>query len=106
MRRRTGRRRQGDDYTSTRETLTFGTAQTIRSQTISVPVVNDTDEEEDETFTVTLSTHRRTRRFCGARRRAPSLDNDGVADRRSLPTLSIEDAAVSDEDAGSAESSR
>ena len=44
----------GDDYTSTRETLTFA-AQT-RSQTISVPVVNDTDDEEDETFTVTLST--------------------------------------------------
>ena len=44
----------GDDYTSTRETLTFA-AQT-RNQTISVPVMNDTDDEEDETFTVTLST--------------------------------------------------
>ena len=73
--------------------------------TISVPVVNDTDEEEDETFMVTLSTHRRTRRFCGARRRAPSLDDDGEPPPI-LPTLSIEDAAVSDEDAGSAESSR
>ena len=105
MRRRTGRRRQGDDYTTASGTLTFGTAQTIRSQTISVPVVNDADEEEDETFTVTLSTHRRTRRFCGARRRAPSLDDDGVADRRSLPTLSIGDASA-DEGAGSAEFSR
>ena len=72
MRRRTGRRRQGDDYTSTRETLTFGTAQTIRSQTISVPVVNDTDDEEDETFMVTLSTPANATILQEPRRRAPS----------------------------------
>ena len=81
----------GNDYTATSETLTIGAGD--RTGTISVPVVNDTDEEEDETFTVALSTHRRTRRFCGARRRAPSLDDDGVADRRSLPTLIIGDAS-------------
>ena len=104
MRRRAERRRQGDDYTTTSGTLTFGTAQTIRSQTISVPVVNDADEEEDETFTVTLSTPANAT-ILRSTATGTILDDDGEPPPI-LPTLSIEDAAVSDEDAGSAESSR
>ena len=46
---------QGQDYTSTTGTLTFA-ASSVASQTISVPVADDAvDEEEEETFTLTLS---------------------------------------------------
>ena len=46
---------QGQDYTETTGTLTFA-ANSVASQTISVPVADDTvDEEEEETFTLTLS---------------------------------------------------
>ena len=45
----------GQDYTSTTGTLTFP-ASSVASQTISVPVTDDTvDEDEEETFTLTLS---------------------------------------------------
>ena len=87
----------GDDYTSTRETLTF--APQTQNQTISVPVVNDTDDEEDETFTVTLSTPANATIF-RATATGTILDDDGELSP-SLPTLSIEDAAVS-EGAGNA----
>ena len=46
---------QGQDYESTTGTLTFA-ANSVADQTISVPVTDDTvDEEEEETFTLTLS---------------------------------------------------
>ena len=46
---------QGQDYESTTGTLTFA-ANSVASQTISVPVTDDTvDEDEEETFTLTLS---------------------------------------------------
>ena len=46
---------QGQDYTETTGTLTFP-ANSVVSRTISVPVTDDTvDEEEEETFTLTLS---------------------------------------------------
>ena len=45
----------GEDYTSTSGTLTFP-ANSVASQTVSVPVTDDTvDEVEEETFTLTLS---------------------------------------------------
>ena len=45
----------GQDYTETTGTLTFA-ANSVANQTISVPVADDTvDEEEEETFTLTLS---------------------------------------------------
>ena len=46
----------GQDYTETTGTLTFP-ANSVASQTISVPVTDDTvdEAEEDETFTLTLS---------------------------------------------------
>ncbi|MEY9110621.1 glucose/arabinose dehydrogenase [Bradyrhizobium yuanmingense] len=43
----------GSDYTTTSGTVTFAAGQA--SQTVSVPIVNDTTPENDETFTVTLS---------------------------------------------------
>ena len=43
----------GDDYTSTSGTLTFDAGTT--SKTIPVSIADDTDDESDETFTVTLS---------------------------------------------------
>ena len=42
-----------DDYTSTTGTLTFDAGTT--SKTISVSIADDTEDESDETFTVTLS---------------------------------------------------
>ena len=45
----------GQDYTETTGTLTFP-ANSVTSQTVSVPVTDDTvDEAEEETFTLTLS---------------------------------------------------
>ena len=46
---------EGQDYTETTGTLTFA-ASSVASRTVSVPVTDDTvDEEEEETFTLTLS---------------------------------------------------
>ncbi|MCY4509512.1 MAG: hypothetical protein OXG35_21490, partial [Acidobacteria bacterium] len=42
----------GDDYTTTSGSLTFGTNES--SKTISVPTIDDDDDEQAETFTVTL----------------------------------------------------
>ena len=42
----------GDDYTSTSGTLTFSAGQ--RTATIEVTVLDDSDEEQDETFKVRL----------------------------------------------------
>ena len=44
---------QGSDYTHTSGALTFATNES--SKTISVPTVEDTTEEQTETFTVNLS---------------------------------------------------
>jgi hypothetical protein len=44
----------GSDYTAKSGTLSFSPGQT--SKTISVPILNNTAVEQDETFTVTLST--------------------------------------------------
>lgn len=43
----------GSDYTATSGTITFSPGDT--SETINVPISNDSSEEGDETFTVTLS---------------------------------------------------
>lgn len=42
-----------NDYTTTSGTLTFSTSET--SKTISIPIIDDSIDEEDETFTITLS---------------------------------------------------
>ncbi len=43
----------GSDYTTTSGTLTFGNG--VTSQTFSVPILADTDDESDETVNLTLS---------------------------------------------------
>lgn len=43
----------GSDYTATSGTKTFSAGQT--SQTVSIPILNDTANEDDETFTLSIS---------------------------------------------------
>lgn len=43
----------GDDYTSSNATVSFGAG--IRTRTVTIPLLNDSDVEGDETFTVTLT---------------------------------------------------
>ena len=52
--RRTSTATSGADYTATSGTLTFETGQAL-SQTFSVPILQDTLDEDDEMFTVSLS---------------------------------------------------
>ena len=73
------------DYTSTNGTLTIA-AQTS-SVTITVPTVNDTIDESDETFTVTLTSPRNATVSDG-QGAGMITDNDGT------PTLSIDDVTV------------
>ena len=82
---------EGDDYTGATGTVTIAPNQ--QTGTIRVPVLNDTEVESSETFTVTLS---------GATN-ATILDGEGVGtitddDEPPLPTLSINDAPVTEGD--------
>ena len=56
-----------------------------------MPLVNDTEDEEDETFMVALSAPQNAT-ILRSTATGTITDDDGVADLRSLPTLSIEDA--------------
>ncbi|MGL4423930.1 MAG: Calx-beta domain-containing protein, partial [Gemmataceae bacterium] len=49
-----GTAKAGEDFTSTSGTVTFADGQ--KTQTITIPITNDTTEESDESFTVSLST--------------------------------------------------
>ena len=73
------------DYTSTNGTLTIA-AQTS-SITITVPTVNDTIDESNETFTITLTSPQNATVSDG-QGAGTITDNDGV------PTLSIDDVTV------------
>ena len=72
-------------------TLTFTPGQIFK--TFTVPIVNDSLDEIDETFLVNLSA-RRTRRSWTAQAVGTITDNDP------LPTLSIDDVTVLEGDAG------
>ena len=76
------------DYAVTNGTLTFNPGDT--QQTILVPIVTDSDDEPNETFSVTLSNAGNAFILDGAAAGA-IIDDDG------LPSLSINDATV-DED--------
>ena len=87
-----------DDYTTTSGTLTIGVGE--HTGTISVPVLNDTDDEGNETFTVTLSNpaHATIRDAAG---RGTIVDDDAVPPPPpppGLPTLEIEDVTVAEND--------
>ena len=88
-----GTARAGQDYTATSGTLTIAAGDT--SGTISVRVFDDDVVEEDETFTVSLSSP--TNATIADGKATGTIRNDDEA----LPTLSIADVAV-DEGDGSA----
>jgi hypothetical protein len=82
----------GSDYTAVSGTLTFAPGVTV--QTVSVPVIGDLVDEDDETFLVNLS---------GAVN-ATILDGQGVGtilDDDPPPVMSIDDCAVNEGNAGS-----
>ena len=81
----------GDDYTSTSGTVTFSAGD--RTATIEVTVIDDSDEEQDETFKVRLTNP------AGATiERANGVgtirDDDGTSPPPTTPSLRIGDATV------------
>ena len=90
----------GSDYTAASGTLTFEPGQ--RRQIISVPVLDDSEEEEDETFTASLSNPRNAT-LADAEGTATIRDDDGDGPLppSRLPELAIHDVTVA-EDAGNA----
>ena len=87
----------GADYTAVSGTLTFLTGGSV--QTLAVPVVDDGEEEGNETFTVRLSDVRNATLLDGDGR-ATIIDDDGLPPAE-LPALSIDDVTVT-EDVGTA----
>lgn len=86
----------GTDFQSTSGTLTFAPRDT--SETISVPVIGDTLDEENETFTVTLSSPGPagiTISPSGGTATGTIIDDDGDA------SLSVSDAQVIEGNSGS-----
>ena len=84
-----GTARAGSDYTARSGTLVFQPGQ--QAKTIDVPVSDDTRQEGNETFTVSLSSPQNAtlRKEVGT---ATIEDNDGT----DLPTLAIDDVEVSE----------
>ena len=82
----------GSDYTAVGGTLTF--APGVREQTVTVPIANDTLDEDEEQFTVTLSTAVNATLETGARTATGTITDDD-----DTPGLSIDDARAQ-EDAG------
>ncbi len=80
----------GPDYTATSGTLTIPAGQT--SGTINVPIVGDTVDETDETFTVTLSSQSEGN-IATATATGTILDDDG-------PTISVGDLTEPEGDSG------
>ena len=72
----------GTDFTTTAGTLTFAPGTT--SRTISVPLTNDTTDESNETFTVTLSNPDASR---------PAAEKATLADATATGTINDDDAA-------------
>ena len=94
----------GSDYTATNGTLVFQPGETRKA--IAVPVLDDTEEEGDETFTVTLSDVRNATPVdpegTGTIRDNDRDDGaDGPSSPSGLPALVIDDVTVA-EDGGSA----
>ena len=85
---------QGSDYTHTSGALTFATNES--SKTISVPTVEDTTEEQTETFTVNLSNPSAASIQDGTATGTITDDDDGGG--RDTPTLSIADAQANEGD--------
>ena len=82
------------DYSATTGTLTF--APNVTTQTISIPILADAIDEENETFTVTLSSPTNATVSASAGTATMTITDDDVA-----PTISINDVSTADEAAGS-----
>jgi hypothetical protein len=86
----------GSDYQATSGELTFDPGES--TQQISVPVIGDTSDEADETFTVSLSQPVN----------ADILDGQGtgtIVDDDGLPSLTIADVSVSEGNSGTVNAS-
>ena len=79
---------------TTTGTLTF--APNVITQTISIPILADAIDEENETFTVTLSAPTNATVSASAGTATMTITDDDVA-----PTISINDVSTADESAGS-----
>ena len=88
----------GGDYTSTSGTLTFSAGQ--RTATIEVTVIDDSGEEQDETFKVNLS-NAQGATIEDAEGVGTIRDDDGTSPPPTTPSLRIGDATV-DEGGGPA----
>ena len=88
----------GGDYTSTSGTLTFLAGQ--RTATIEVTVIDDSDEEQDETFKVNLS-NAQGATIEDAEGVGTIRNDDGTSPPPTTPSLRIGDATV-DEGGGPA----
>jgi uncharacterized repeat protein (TIGR01451 family) len=84
----------GTDYTTTTGTLTFNPGDT--SKTIDVPIVTDSIDESDETFTVTLTNPSNTT-IADSSGTETIIDDDTTTVPPVTPTLSIGDATVNPE---------
>ena len=85
-----GTAESGTDFTAVSGTLTFGATET--SKTVSVATTSDSVDEENETFTLTLSSP--TNATLGDATATGTInDDDG------LPTLSVSDASATEGDA-------
>ena len=87
----------GSDYTAGSGTLTFESG--AREQTIAVAVIDDSEEEGSETFTVRLSDARNATLLDGegtATIRDDDADGDGPPAQPGLPTLAINDVTVAE----------
>ena len=76
----------GDDYTHTSDTLTFAAGETDRM--VSVPLVNDDDVEDPETFRLVLSSPSSNAELGDGEATVLVIDDDG------LLTVSVADAAA------------
>ena len=79
----------GSDYTTVAGTLTFLAAATVR--TISVPVLDDQDPEDTETFTVTLSASVNATVASAGRTATGTIEDHDLP-----PRLSIADASLTE----------
>lgn len=85
-----------NDYTATTQKLTFTKGGPL-TQTINVPIVGDTNVENDETFNVTLSNLQASGRnvTLGAAQTGTILDDDS-----NIPTASVSDVTLVEGNAG------
>ena len=83
----------GTDFTAESGTLTFAANET--SKTVSVATTDDSVDEEDETFTLTLSNP--TNATLGSATATGTINDDDDDD--SLPTVGVSDASAAEGDA-------